>query len=479
MWRLASKNHNFLLTSTHKHYKVKGEGKFFPSPLFFIPQEDKTMPDELLVLGSAAATPTGRRFASAYALKVTGKLFLIDCGAPVSTLLYRYGLDPVNVQAVFLSHWHMDHVANLGLFLTQNRLLKRSKSLRLYGPRGTLNKVNRILADTLILPEKLRYKLEVINVQPEKTYKEALLRANFFMTEHLERPALKTHFGRKATAYGMIFSGPGWRVLYSGDLNSPQELGPYVQGVDLLVHEMAHHKPEVVAEFAEAAQIPHVLVTHLRPEYDESPEKIIEAFKGRYSGDVTVAEDGTRLQLSDIRKLKQIDVTDRPIEIAPLAQPNLPQPVTIDFTTDAFLNRLMTELDLSVDTARQVVALAREEARHALEPESVTKSGQVEITVIRLDAPTGVTPTDDHKTSVTLTLDAWDEDTAAKQSLGSTGLRRKRLLRLQQETIDQGGILTQEELARLLNVSVRTVRRDMNALKTEGYQVATRGTSTE
>ncbi len=59
------------------------------------------MPDELLVLGSASGQPTGRRFASAYALQAAGKLFLIDCGAPVSTLLYRYNLDPTDVQAVF------------------------------------------------------------------------------------------------------------------------------------------------------------------------------------------------------------------------------------------------------------------------------------------------------------------------------------------------------------------------------------------
>jgi ribonuclease BN (tRNA processing enzyme) len=436
------------------------------------------MPDELIVLGSAAGIPTGRRFASGYALKVTGKLFLIECGAPVSTLLYRYGLDPVNVQAIFLSHWHMDHVANLGLFLSQNRALKRSKPLRLYGPRGTLSKINRILADSLILPEKLRYQLEVINIQPEKSYKEALLMSTFFATEHLEKPALKTHFGRKAAAYGIIFSGPGWRMLYSGDLNSSQELSPYVQGCDLLVHEMAHHKPEAVAEFAEAARIPHVLITHLRPEYDESPERISEAFKGRYSGDLIIAEDGTRLQLSDIKRLARIEITETPLEIYAPAKTDMSESVVVSLPVSAFVNRLITELNLPADTARRVLELAQEEAQPGpANPEPAAKSGQIELTVIRLDAPSGVVPVAEHKTTVRLTLDAGEEDTTAKQSLGSTGLRRKRLLRLQQETIDQGGILTQEDLARLLNVSVRTIRRDMNALKTDGYQVTTRGTS--
>jgi ribonuclease Z len=94
------------------------------------------MPDELIVLGSSSGVPTKQRFPSAYALRVTGKLFLIDCGAPVSTLLYRYELDPLDVKAVFLSHWHMDHVAGLGMFLTQSHNLKRKNSLRVYGPLG-------------------------------------------------------------------------------------------------------------------------------------------------------------------------------------------------------------------------------------------------------------------------------------------------------------------------------------------------------
>jgi ribonuclease Z len=255
------------------------------------------MPDEFLVLGSASGVPTRRRFAPAYALTVAGKLFLIDCGAPVSTLLYRYDLDPLDVQAVFLSHWHMDHIAGLGLFLSQNYLLKRSHPLNIYGPRGTRGKINRLLADSFLLPEGLGYELNLTNMEMETKVKEALLKVTFFATQHLERPKLKAQFGPKALACGMVINGPGWRVVYSGDLRSPHELSVYVNGCDLLIHEMAHHRPEEVAEFAATANIPHVLISHIGPEFDESPEKIIEAFQGRYTGQLTVAEDGTKIEL--------------------------------------------------------------------------------------------------------------------------------------------------------------------------------------
>jgi ribonuclease Z len=259
------------------------------------------MPDELIVLGSASALPTQRRFPSAYALKVASKLFLLDCGAPVSTLLFRYGLDPIEVRAVFLSHWHMDHVANLGLLLSQNHLRKRARALHIYGPRGTRGKIRRLLFDSFIIAAELSYKLNITNVEIAESYQEGLVQVTFFETQHLEQPKYKTYFGPKAVACGMIIEGPDWRVIYSGDVSSSQELAPYVEGCDLLIHEMAHHRPEAVAEFAAAARIPHVLISHLGPEFDETPEKITTAFAGRYHGDLIVAEDGVRLRLSQIR----------------------------------------------------------------------------------------------------------------------------------------------------------------------------------
>jgi len=258
------------------------------------------MPDQLIVLGSASGVPTRQRFASAYALTVAGKLFLLDCGAPVSTLLYRYNLDPTDVQAVFLSHWHQDHVANLGLLLAQNHLHRRSKELTVYGPRGTRGKVRRLLVDSFLQPKELSYKLKLTNAKPHKAYKNALVRVTYFKTRHLDKPELKNQYGRKAVACGMIIDGPGWRVVYSGDVRSPKELAPSVKDCNLLIHEMAHPRPESVANFVADANSPHVLISHLGPEFDEAPDRITAAFEGRYSGNLVVAKDGTKVHLNQL-----------------------------------------------------------------------------------------------------------------------------------------------------------------------------------
>ncbi|MEW5957795.1 MAG: MBL fold metallo-hydrolase [Chloroflexota bacterium] len=256
------------------------------------------MPDELLVLGSSAGIVSRERFATAYALRVAGKLFLLDCGAPVSNLLYRYGFDPLDVQAVFLSHWHMDHIAGLGLFLAQNHLRQRPGPLMVYGPAGSRGKIKRLLTDSFLLPDELSYPLHIINIKSQTKYKEALLEVTYFRTRHLERTRYKTHFGDKAVSYGMIVNGPGWRLVYSGDLRSSIELAPYVSGCDLLIHELTHPSLKEVVDFIENSPVPHLLLSHIAPDYDETPDKIGQAFAGHFSGQLTIAQDGTKVQLS-------------------------------------------------------------------------------------------------------------------------------------------------------------------------------------
>jgi ribonuclease Z len=271
------------------------------------------MPDELLVLGSAAAVVSRDRYATAYALRVAGKLFLLDCGAPVSNLLYQYGFDPLDVQAIFLSHWHMDHVAGLGLFLTQNHLRQRPGPLTVYGPRGTRGKIRRLLRDSFLLLDELSYPLIVTNVKAQKKYKEALIEVEYFKTRHLERPRYKKRFGNKAASYGMIVTGPGWRIVYSGDLRTSIELVPYLDGCDLLIHETTHPSLEKLGELMETTAVAHLLLSHIMPELDEAPDKISQALAGRFTGQLTIAKDGTKIRLSQpLEQGKLLSLNDNP-----------------------------------------------------------------------------------------------------------------------------------------------------------------------
>jgi len=101
--------------------------------------------------------------------------------------------------------------------------------------------------------------------------------------------------------------------------------------------------------------------------------------------------------------------------------------------------------------------------------------GQVRYIAISAKAPAGKPISELPKVEVTLTLDAGPEDLDVERRHGRQTLRGIKTLRLTEETLDQGGVLSEEDLSRILGVDERTIRRDIASLRGEGYLVKTRG----
>lgn len=103
------------------------------------------------------------------------------------------------------------------------------------------------------------------------------------------------------------------------------------------------------------------------------------------------------------------------------------------------------------------------------------EAGKVQLWVVARDEGAGKPLSALRKISVWVSLDGGQEDEEVHREYGCIGLRRFRILRVSEEIVDQGGVPTQEDLARLFQTSVRTIRRDVSALRAEGYEVLTRG----
>jgi biotin operon repressor len=102
------------------------------------------------------------------------------------------------------------------------------------------------------------------------------------------------------------------------------------------------------------------------------------------------------------------------------------------------------------------------------------QDNQVAYCAIDASQPAGKRLEDCVRVSVRLTLhDPSDFATAGSTSIAA--LRRTREQRLCEEALEQGGLLTQEDLAVLLTTSPSTVKRDLRALRAQGVLVPTRG----
>jgi len=140
----------------------------------------------------------------------------------------------------------------------------------------------------------------------------------------------------------------------------------------------------------------------------------------------------------------------------------------------AFVHVLQEEFNFSLRVSRELLSTAKEMLVGG-GPASAVRPGQVRLVVASLKAPFGPPLTETDKVEVTLTVDAGAEDAKVKARQGIEGLRQGQILRLTEEALEQGGVLTQEDLARALGVHRRTIVREVKVLKAEGHLIQTRG----
>jgi hypothetical protein len=99
--------------------------------------------------------------------------------------------------------------------------------------------------------------------------------------------------------------------------------------------------------------------------------------------------------------------------------------------------------------------------------------GQMTVLAVSAENPPGCPVAECKRVPINLTVDSPDDLEAFRK--GVAAFRRSRIQRLTWEAQEQGALLTQEDLARLLCASRSTVKRDIAELRAKGLNVPTRG----
>ncbi len=119
-----------------------------------------------------------------------------------------------------------------------------------------------------------------------------------------------------------------------------------------------------------------------------------------------------------------------------------------------FMNSLRCEFELSPAESAGVLELAKEILFGDL-PQTL---GKIRFLCASRKAKHGVPLGEQDMVRVTVTMNNGIEDLDVLRVQGGQALRQLRILRLTEEAYHQGGLLTQEDLSRLLHVSSRTIR---------------------
>jgi hypothetical protein len=137
---------------------------------------------------------------------------------------------------------------------------------------------------------------------------------------------------------------------------------------------------------------------------------------------------------------------------------------------EQFVHQLEREFELSPRESRGILEVVQETLLNKQE----LQSGQMEYVCVHAEEGAGKTIEEMRKVRVVLTRES-AEDHAVQERNGDSAMRRVQILRMTEEAYDQHGLLTQEDIGRILGVSSRTIRRDVELLMQQNLKLYLRG----
>jgi hypothetical protein len=127
------------------------------------------------------------------------------------------------------------------------------------------------------------------------------------------------------------------------------------------------------------------------------------------------------------------------------------------------------ESEIIVEKAKEVFAIGEHSETNILQP------GQMVWTAVDMNEPPGKPLKSCQLRRIILTHINPKEDTEVRRLYGYSAKRQQQIVRMAVEAQDQKALLTQEDLAQILDTDVRTIRRDIKKLLEQGTYVPTRG----
>lgn len=233
------------------------------------------------LLGTGGPEPGLTRFGPATLVQAGGLSLLFDAGRGVTVRLYQLGISSgKGIDAVFLTHYHSDHVAGLpDLWMTGymfGPFGNRAKSMTLFGPSDGITAPSGVTKVAKGLAEAFSDDVRIRQADEHITAAATRIEAHDFQGDGVVFEGA----GVKVTAFAvnhgeLIQPSVGYRIDYgarsvtiSGDTKPDENLIKHATGTDLLIHEV----------FAMSAQL--ATLPQLKPVADHhtSPEQAGEVF---------------------------------------------------------------------------------------------------------------------------------------------------------------------------------------------------------
>ncbi len=299
---------------------------------------------EFYTLGTSSAVPTDKRNLSSNFLNFQGDKMLFDCGEGTQKSLMIHNLGLMNIDKIFITHWHADHFSGLlGLVQTMG-MEGRERPLFIYGPERTEEFTKKLLE---LGYYNRNYDIFAENLEPGDVVEDKDFQVKAVETKHrvtsvgyvFEEKSKKKVSRKKMEELGLepcqeigilkegkevkidgetyrpeqlVSVVKGRKIVYTGDTEFSENIIKESRDADLLVHDSTfteelrqegrygHSSALQAAKVAKKAGVKKLVLTHFSRRFANSTRKLLEEASSVFEN-VVAAEDGQKFEIKPHR----------------------------------------------------------------------------------------------------------------------------------------------------------------------------------
>ncbi|MCX7798515.1 MAG: MBL fold metallo-hydrolase [Melioribacter sp.] len=198
---------------------------------------------KIIFIGTGSGRTSVKRFHSSFLIKYKNYNLLVDAGDGISKALLMQKINYNILDAVLFSHYHADHFTGIGALITQMKLSKRRKTLKLFTHKNLTETLIKLINSVYMFKENLDFNLEIIGFSFDKVVR-INQNINFIARQnsHIVQKENLKHYSQKLFVSSSFYFKIGQKkIFYSSDIGNKSDLYLFEdKPIDIMIVESMH-----------------------------------------------------------------------------------------------------------------------------------------------------------------------------------------------------------------------------------------------
>lgn len=252
---------------------------------------------KIVFAGTGSGKTSRKRFHSSVFIECDRHGLLVDTGDGISKTLLAQRIKTSAIDSILLSHYHADHFSGIASLITQMKLAKRMKRLKIFTHKNLIRPLKTFLNSCYLFEENLGFELSLCGFTFNR---EEKISSNISFVakknSHIFRKNILKNYPAKQFVSSSFYLNIGSnKIFYTSDVGSADDLFLFKNHqINFLISETTHVSSSQILFAAKTMGVSKLFLTHIS---DEDEKKIASWHKNLSKSDqkkVKICFDGLK-----------------------------------------------------------------------------------------------------------------------------------------------------------------------------------------